>query len=335
MKEKVSLFICGLLIGTILTGGFFSWYVRNSSIGSHKTILKLGHSLDTNHPVHKAMEMMGERLKELSGDTIELQIYAGGVLGSETQCLEQVAAGELAMTKTSAAAAENFEAIYSVFSMPYLFRDSQHYWKVLDGPIGKDMLGKASAKGILGLCYYDAGSRNFYTVNKPIITPDDMENMKIRVMSSATAVSMVQYLGGSPTPTAWGELYTALAQGTVVGAENNLPSYTSNKHYEVCKHFSMNEHARIPDIIWISSKVWNSLSADAQQWLKTAADESSKYQQELWKTMTEESLVKAKEEGVTFYEVDQKLFADKVKPMYDAITNNAIKKLIADIREVK
>ncbi|MBN2843356.1 MAG: TRAP transporter substrate-binding protein [Sedimentisphaerales bacterium] len=336
MNKSLSFFVAGLLIGGLCSTVFFTWYVRNSASASDgKTVLKLGHGLDTAHPVHKAMEYMGERLSELSGGTVELQIYPGSVLGSETQCIEQLQNGDLALTKTSAAALENFETIYSVFGMPYIFRDEDHYWKVINGPIGKDMLHKAVSNKILGLCYYDAGSRNFYTVSKPILAPDDMKNMKLRVMNSPTAIRMIECMGGSPTPIAWGELYTALGQGTVVGAENNMPSFTSNKHYEVCKHFTNNAHCRIPDVLCISTLIWDELSPQEQSWLAQAAQESSDYQRTLWQEMTLESVELAKAEGVTIYEVDQQLFADKVKPMYDEIKDEKVRELINAIREVK
>jgi TRAP-type C4-dicarboxylate transport system substrate-binding protein len=154
-------------------------------------------------------------------------------------------------------------------------------------------------------------------------------------MNSRTAMDMVSYLGGSPTPIAWGELYSALAQGTVDGAENNPPSFTSNKHYEVCKHFSNDGHTRVPDLLLISTKVWDRLDEAQQGWLRQAAMESSDYQRELWAVKTLESLDQAKAEGVTIYDVDQSLFAEKVKPMYEAIEDEAIKDLVKQIGEVK
>ena len=336
MKQSISFFFCGLLIGAIVSAGGFSLYVRSAGgLSSDVKTLKLGHSLDTNHPVHIAMVYMGEELEKISGGKMKMSIYPSSTLGSEPQCIEQVRDGLLAMTKTSAAAAENFENSYSVFGLPYLFRDSKHYWNVLESEVGKKMLNKALQTNLKGLCYYDSGSRNFYTVDKPIKTPDDLNGLKIRVMNSKTAMDMVEVLGGDPTPIAWGELYTALAQGTVEGAENNPPSFTSNKHYEVCKHFSFDGHTMIPDILWISTKVWDNLSPEEQEWVQEAADKSSIYQRELWKKMTAESVEIAKKEGVHIYEVDQKLFADKVKPMYDAITDENIKKLIEDVRGIK
>jgi tripartite ATP-independent transporter DctP family solute receptor len=239
------------------------------------------------------------------------------------------------MTKTSTASLENFLAEMAVFGLPYLFRDATHYWDVLTSDIGRELLEAMQVKDLRGLCYYDSGSRNFYTKDKPILTPDDLKGLKIRVMNSRTAMDMVKALGAAPTPIAWGELYTALAQGAVDGAENNPPSFTTNKHYEICRHFSKDGHTMIPDVLIISTKVWQGLDPQVQKWVQQAADESSVFQRKLWKEKTIQSLEEAKADGVTIYEVDKSLFAEKVKPMYDAIENEKIKDLVARMRAIK
>ena len=179
---------------------------------SAKITLKLGHSLDVKHPVHQAMEHMKKRLAELSGGSVDVDIYPSSVLGNETQCLEQLQNGSLAMTKTAAAAIENFIPEMQVFSLPYVFKSRDHYWNVLNGEVGQELLQKGESKYLRGLCYYDGGSRNFYTKEKAIQSPDDLKGVKIRVQNNATAIAMVKAMGGSPTPIAWGELYSALAQ---------------------------------------------------------------------------------------------------------------------------
>ncbi|TWU45576.1 2,3-diketo-L-gulonate-binding periplasmic protein YiaO precursor [Novipirellula aureliae] len=336
---KLTSFLVGwIAIGTLLATVGFSLFLRAqkaSASGSHQMVLKLGHGLDTGHPVHKSMEFMKRRLEELSGGTVTMNIYPSSVLGSETQCIEQLQNGSLTMTKTSAAAMENFIPSMSAFGLPYLFRDSEHYWAVLNGEIGREMLSEGEKKFLHGLCYYDAGSRNFYTKDTPIHTPDDLKGLKIRVMSSATAIEMVKAMGGAPTPIPWGELYSALAQGTVDGAENNLPSFTSNKHYEVCKHFSFNGHTRVPDLLLMSSRAWDKLDPQVQQWVQQAADESSDFQRKLWQETTTESLEQAKAEGVTFYDVDTAAFASKVASMLENIEDSRVSELVKRISEVE
>lgn len=337
MSKTVSMFVCGLLLGLLVAACGFALFLRGqkgAGVGEQKLVLKLGHSLDTAHPVHKAMEVMKQRLEELSGGTVTIDIYPSSVLGSEVQCIEQLQNGSLAMTKTSAASIENFVPAMSVFGLPYVFRDADHYWNVLNSDIGKGLLEKGEGKFLRGLCYYDSGSRNFYTKEKPIRTPDDLKGLKIRVMNSKTAIDMVKAMGGAPTPIAWGELYSALAQGTVDGAENNPPSFVSNKHFEVCKHFTLDGHTRIPDMLLIGTKAWNNLDPQVQAWVQQAADESSIFQRKLWLEETLASLEKARAEGVTVYEVDTAAFAAKVKPMYGEVENAEVRELLKQIAEV-
>jgi len=280
------------------------------------------------------MEFMKERLEELSGGKASIDIYPSSVLGSEIQCIEQLQNGSLAMTKTSAAAMENFIPAMAVYGLPYVFRDSDHYWAVLNGEVGQSLLRKGESKFLRGLCYYDSGSRNFYTKDTPIKTPDDLKGLKIRVMNSKTAIDMVKAMGGSPTPIAWGELYSALAQGTVDGAENNPPSFTSNKHYEICKHFSLDGHTRIPDMLLMSSRVWEKLDPQVQAWVQQAATESVAFQRKLWQEKTLEALEQAKAEGVTVYEVDTAAFAAKVAPMLAEVESAEVRALLQQIAEV-
>lgn len=278
---------------------------------------------------------MKQRLEELSGGKVTIDIYPSAVLGTETQCIEQLQNGSLAMMKTTVASMENFIPEMAAFSFPYVFKDSDHYWRVLKSDLGKELLAKGENKFLKGLCYYDAGSRNFYTNSVPIRKPEDLEGLKIRVMKSATAMDMMRAFGSYPTPIAWGELYSSLAQGTVDGAENNPPSYTSNKHYEVCKYFTLDGHTRIPDMLLISTKIWKKLDPQVQNWIQKAADESSDYERKLWDEKTEESLEEAKANGVEIIHVDVSAFAQKVAPMFDAVENPKVKAILQRIKEVQ
>lgn len=338
MNKTVSTFVAGLLIGALLATGGFAMFLKSQTGGesaSAQTVLKLGHGQDTAHPIHQSLEKMKRRIEELSGGAVTIDIYPSGVLGSSKQCIEQLQNGSLAMTCQSAGNMESFIPEMATFSLPYVFRDSDHYWKVLNGDVGNDLMKKGEPKFIRGLCYYDAGSRNFYTKNKPIKSPDDLNGLKIRVMNSATAMEMTKSLGGSPTPISWGELYSALTQGIVDGAENNLPSFYTNKHYEACKHFSLNEHTRVPDMLLVGSPFWNELSPQVQGWVQKAALESSDYQRKLWQEKTQLALKQIEEEGVTVYEVDTAAFAAKVQPMLKAVEDLEIRSLIEKIAEVK
>jgi len=287
-----------------------------SSTGKHK-VLKLAHGLDPSHPVHKGMVFMAERLAEKSDGHLTIDIYPSGQLGSEQQCVELLQIGSLAITKVSAAVMESFTPKFKALGLPYVFRTKEHSFNVFDGEIGKEMLLGTEEFWIRGLCFYDAGFRSFYTIDTPILTPDDLKGLKIRVMKSQTAMEMVRALGGSPTPISWGELYTALQSGVVDGAENNEPSLYTSHHYEVCKHYSLDEHTCVPDILIISTTVWNSLTEQEQEWLQEAADESVAVQRQYWAESVEESLRKVQEAGVTIHRPDKAPFAEKVQPLLD------------------
>jgi len=302
---------------------------------SDVTVLKVGHSLDVEHPVHKALTFMVEKLKEKSGGKVILHVYPGEQLGSEREMIEQLQLGSLDMAKVSTSPLESFVPIVSVFSVPYLFRDSEHFWKVLDGPIGERLKNAGEKVGLKGLCYYDAGSRSFYTKAKPILTPADLSGMKIRVQESKTSMQMIEALGASPTPIAWGELYTSLQQGVVDGAENNPPSFYRSRHFEVCKHYSLDEHAMVPDIVLISMDTWEKMPSVVQQMVQEAANESAKYQRELWKEATKDALEKVQQQGVKVYNPDKAAFREKVKQMHESYKDTEVGDLIEEINKVQ
>jgi len=302
---------------------------------SDTRVIKLGHGLDMSHPVHKAMVYMGERVREKSDGKMQIDIYPNQQLGSERECLELLQIGSLGMTKVSTGVMENFAPRLRVFGLPFLFRDREHRFNVLEGEIGEDFLNSSLDKRLKGLTFYDAGSRSFYS-KEPIETPKDLEGLKLRVMESQTAINMVKYLGGSPTPIAWGELYTALQQGIVDGAENNLPSFHLSRHYEVCKYFLVDEHTALPDELVIGTPVWNKLSDQEKKWLKEAAMESSEYQKKLWREAELEALEKIQEAGVKVIEADKEEFRSMVKPMYEEFKMDPeMKKIIEEIQAVK
>jgi len=305
-------------------------------VRSDVTVVKLGHGLDTNHPVHHAMVFMQERVAEKSGGALRIDIYPSQQLGTERQLLELLQLGSLGMTKVASAVLEGFAPLYKVLSLPYLFRDEAHRFKVLEGDIGRELLLGGEQYWLRGLTYYDAGSRSFYTKDRPINTPDDLAGLKIRTLESATQVQMVNTLGGSATPISWGELYTALQQGVVDGAENNPPSFYTSRHYEVCKFYVLDEHTGIPDVLLISTIIWETLSAQEQQWLTEAAWESSQHQKILWKEASEEALRAVQEAGVEVIYPDKTLFAEKVAPIYESYrTDSTIYALIQRIRAVE
>lgn len=299
-----------------------------------QVVLKLAHSLDINHPVHLAMEYMAEKVLQKSGGSMRVEIFPNEQLGNEKECIEALQLGFLAMTKVSVAPMEGFVPRMKIFGIPYLFRDSEHYWKVLNGPLGKELLLAGEAKRLRGLCYYDAGSRSFYA-KKPIYGPQDLKGMKIRVMNSAMSMKMISAMGGSPTPMPWGELYTSLEQGVVDAAENNTPSFRTSRHYEVCKYFSLDEHTRLPDILVISTRIWNNLTDEFRRILQEAVDESVVYQRQLWAKAEQEDLETVKKAGVEVVYPDKAFFQKSVESVWKEFEDSEIGQLIRQIQEVR
>lgn len=306
----------------IVIGGIFVFLFFSCAQTEKHRVLKLAHGLDPTHPVHKGMAYMTKRVNEISDGQLQIDIYPSGQLGSEQQCVELLQIGSLAITKVSAAVMESFIDDYKVLGLPYIFRSKKHSYDVLDGDVGKDLLAATEKLFIKGLCFYDAGSRSFYTIDDPIQSPEDLDGLKIRVMKSNTAVNMIKALGGSPTPISWGELYTALQSGVVDGAENNPPSFYFSHHYEVCKHYSLNEHSMVPDVLVMSTHVWNKLTDQEKEWLMQAVNESVIEQRKLWAEAVEESLEAVQKDGVKIYYPDKEPFAKKVESMYDSYKDN-------------
>lgn len=306
--------------------------VNGCSSSDDTKVLKLAHSLNTRHPVHKAIEHMAERLHVLSNGAMRVDVYPAGQLGSEREMMELLQIGSLAMTKVSSSPMEGFVPAMKIFSLPYVFRDQDHFWQVLNGEIGRDLLLAGESVRLRGLAYYDAGSRSFYAVDREINAPKDLDGLKIRVQQSQTAMQMVSALGGSPTPISWGELYTALQQGVVGGAENNPPSFYSSKHYEVAKFFTLDQHTRVPDMLIVSKYIWDRLSEQEQKWLQQAVDESVTFQRALWQTATEEALEAVQKAGVKVIYPDKTLFESQVQEMHDELKGTEVYELLQLIK---
>jgi len=280
-------------------------------------VLYLGHTLPQTHPVHKGILEFQKALEAKSNGTLKVKIFPDAQLGSEREVLELLQIGSVAATKVSAATLSNFVPEYHILGIPYLFRDKEHQFDVLEGEIGKSILEKGSKFWLRGLCYYDAGSRSFYTSDKAIRTPDDLKGLKIRVMNNQMAINMVNSMGGSATPLAYGELYTAIQQGVVDGAENNPPSFVSSNHYEICKYYTLDQHSSVPDVLLIGTKYWEKLSDEEKVWVQEAADESAQAQKKFWSDSVDESMKIAKAAGVEVIIPEKSLFAEKSKSVVE------------------
>ncbi|MEX0684945.1 MAG: TRAP transporter substrate-binding protein [Balneolales bacterium] len=299
-------------------------------------VLKLGHGLDSSHPVHEGMVYMAELVSEKSNGEMRIDIYPNEQLGTERQALELLQIGSLDITKVSSSVLENFTPIFSIFDIPFLFVNDEHKFAVQDGPIGKKILEASKPFRLVSIAYYDAGTRSFYTSNQPVRSPDDLTGLSIRVQESASAIRMVNTLGGSATPISWGELYTALQQGVVDGAENNPPSFYLSRHYEVSKYYTLDEHTAPADILLFSKPTWDNVLNDEQRAIiQEAALESVPYQRKLWKIASDEALAAVEEAGVEIIIPDREPFMKASEPIYEHVkTRPELYELMLEIQEV-
>ena len=288
------------------------------------TVLRLAHVLGTDHPVHLGMAHFGEQLEALSGGTMRVEIYPSSQLGSERETIELLQLGTLDLAKVSAAVVENFVPEMGVFSLPYLFDDADHLWQVLGGPIGKEILLAGEPYRVRGLCYYDAGFRSFYVRGRGVTAPEDLAGMKIRVMRSNLSIRTINLLGGNATPLAYGEVYTALQQGVVDGAENNPPNFFGSKHYEVSEYYALDEHSAPPDVLLISTWRWSQLTEQQKAWVEEAIDASVAHQRVLWQEATEAALAAVEAAGITVIRPDKAPFREAVAPLYDDLAGTML-----------
>ena len=291
------------------------------------------HPLD--YPTVLAVGYMGKLISERTGGRHSIKVYGNSALGSEKDTIEQVRIGALDMIRINVAPMNNVVPETMVPTMPFVFRSTAHMRKVLDGPIGDEILNACEKQGLIGLAFYDSGSRSFYTVKKPIRGLADMKGMKIRVQQSDLWVAMMQALGANATPMPYGEVYTALKTGLVDGAENNWPSYESSRHFEAAKYYSITEHSLAPEIMLFSKKVWDTLTADDQKIIRQAAKESVPYMRKLWDEREDKSRKIVESAGSQIVTVNKKPFQDAMKPVYDKfITDPGLKDMIRRIQAV-
>lgn len=306
-----------------------------SDTTSAKKTIRLAHSLDINHPVHLALEHFQQELGRISGGELDVQIFPAGQLGTEREIIELIQFGTIGMTKVSASSLEAFVPQMKVFGLPYLFDDQDHLWQVLNGKIGQQLLAEGERFRIKGLGFFDAGSRSFYATNTDVQSPADLVGQKIRVMNSQSAVKMVNTMGGAATPVSWGELYTALQQGVVDGAENNPPSFYYSKHYEVSQFYVLDEHTSIPDVIIIGTHLWQQMNSQQKRWVEEAMTIATTYQRKLWQESTEMALKEVQKYGVKVTVPDKQPFRDSVQTIYQQIDDVEIKRLVSAIRSVE
>ncbi|MBC7996259.1 MAG: TRAP transporter substrate-binding protein [Rhizobacter sp.] len=289
-----------------------------------------------DYPTVQAVRHMGETISKATGGKHTVKVFAKSALGGEKDTIEQTKLGALAMTRVNVAPMNNICPATTVPTMPFLFRSPDHMRKVLDGPIGDEILKDCEAQGFIGLAFYDSGSRSIYSVKKPVKTIADTKGMKIRVQQSDLWVDLMGAMGANATPMPFGEVYTALKTGLVDAAENNYPSYESTRHFEVAKYYNKTEHSMAPEILLFSKKVWDTLPAAEQKIIRDAAKESVTYMRKLWDEREAKSLATVIAGGAQVVDVDKASFQNAMKPVYDKyLKDPKLQDMVKRINETK
>jgi len=250
--------------------------------GAADLVLRAADTHPYGYPTVQSVQHMGELLAQSTGGRIRISMYPGRQLGEEWDTLEQTVFGAVDINRVFLAALQNVAPETIIPSLPFLFRSEEHRDHVLYGPVGDEILASLEPFGLIGLTFYESGSRNFYNTRRPILTPDDLQGMRIRVPNSDMNVAMIELLGGNATPLELGQVYEALRNGTVDGAENNWPSYADTRHFEVAPYYSLTGHSMTPEILVMSKLTWDKLTPEDQARVRQAARESARYMATLW-----------------------------------------------------
>jgi tripartite ATP-independent transporter DctP family solute receptor len=289
-----------------------------------------------DYPTVMAVKHMSDIIKEKTGGKHTIKVFTGNALGGEKDTIEQTKLGALDLVRINVAPMNNICPETMVATLPFLFRSKEHMRKVLDGPVGEEILKACESQGFVGLAFYDSGARSLYTVKKPVKSLADAKGLKIRVQQSDLWVSLLQAMGANATPMPYGEVYTALKTGLVDGAENNWPSFDTSRHFEVAKFYSVTEHSMAPEMLLMSKKVWDTLSAEEQKIFRDAAKASVPYMRKLWDEKEAQSKARVIAAGAQVIEVDKKSFQDAMKPVYDKfITTDKLKGMVQRVNDTK
>ncbi len=283
------------------------------------------------YPTVQALHAIDRLLDERTNGEMRVRIYAGGQMGAEKDTLEITVFGGLDLNRVNLAPLNSIVPETIVLALPFLFRSIPHARAAFDGAPGRKILDAMSVQGLHGLCYYDSGARSFYNTKRPIRTPDDMRGLKLRVQNSDIYVAMVSALGANPTPIPYGEVYQALVQGVVDGAENNWPSYESARHFEAARHYSLTRHVMAPEVLVASERRWERMTTEEQDYLQAAAYDSVPIMREIWDARVNAARSRLIASGVDVVEdVDGAAFSALMLPVWDQFLTTPALRALAD-----
>jgi tripartite ATP-independent transporter DctP family solute receptor len=314
-RDLLKLSTAGLAAGALGGTGLMPAFAQS------KMVLKATDVHPLGYPTVEAVVRMGKKLEEATKGRLSIQMYPSMQLGGEKEMIEQAQVGALAIARISVGPMGPLVPELNVFNMPFLFRDTAHMEKVIDGPIGDELLKKITdhpTAGLVGLCWMNSGTRNVYNSKKPIRTVEDLKGLKIRMMGNPVFVDTMNALGGNGVAMGFDQLVNAMQTGVVDGAENNEPTYTTGQHFRYAKYYSMTGHLIIPEILVFSKRIFTGLSKEEQDLIMKFSKEAQQEQRALWYEMEKKSIDEMKKAGVEIVEVaDKKQFQAAVKPVWD------------------
>lgn len=303
---KSKLGILTVALGLVVAGGVQA-----------EIVLKMNGLHAPEHPASLTHDYFADRVEELTGGEVKIEVHHARALGDAVESVQSVRNGTIAFFDVSASNLNQVVPAMDMLSLPYLFKNKKHYWWYLNSDHAAEFVKPLEDKGIVVLGYIDSGARSFFT-QEPVRSVEDLDGMKIRTMASPVAVAMMEALGGTGVPIAWGELYNALGTGVVDGAENNHPSLVSMKFYEVSKYYTVDEHARIPDILIVSKKVMDQLTPEQQEAIRIAGKQAQAYMRGAWEVSEQTALTQLNELYTEIIEVDKQPFIDAVSDLVNA-----------------
>ena len=311
-KKWGILFCTGLTLAGMMTC---------SASAADQRIIRIGHNQSESHPTHIGLTAFKDFINEKLGDKYVVEVYPSELLGSQTEMVQLCQTGAIDFCVASNAILETFSTNWSIFNLPYLFSSAEAYHAAMDDPAVTDPIFTASEKaGFTAVTWLDAGTRNFYTIDKPIQSPADLKGLKIRVQQSPTNVAMMELLGGKATPMSFGEVYTGLQTGIIDGAENNELALRDNGHGDICKHYSYDMHQMIPDLLIGNNAFLEGLPAEELAIFEEGFKILNQAQRDAWVLGVEDSIKNATEnQGVNFYYPDTKPFQEAVMPLHEQV----------------
>lgn len=319
-KRQAMRFAAASAVTGALTGALGGALTR-PAFAQKTMVFKASDVHPEGYPTVAAVEEMGQELSKATNGRLSVQMYASMQLGGEKEAIEQAQIGAIAIARVSVGTLGPVIPDLNVLNLPFLFRDTAHAQKVLDGEIGQELLDKVTnnpSANIVGLCWMDAGARNMYDTKRPITDMADLKGLKIRVMGNPMFVEMMNDLGGNGVAMGYDQVFTALQTGVVDGAENNPPSFVFDNHYQVAKYYTLTEHLIVPEMLVFSKRIWNQMSKDDQALIQKLARQAQMRERVLWNEYQDKAMAKMKEAGIQVVTVaDKKPFQAAVKPVWD------------------